>query len=124
MDKLKVTRVCLHDGMGRSRCGILTKESQKIICSLFETKPDESRLLSEEERAKYNCQSRKMSGITALREAPIKVYITDLLKAQRDLTASMVRGETLWDVIHLLQQKDDRYGEELVKAFKEGEMPE
>ena len=32
------------------------------------------------------------------------------------------RAKTLWDVIHLLQEKDDRYGEELVKALNKREI--
>ena len=58
-------------------------------------KPDSSGLLSEEERTRYGCQSRTMSGIECLRKAPMKVYITKLLKAQRDLTSSDEKAKIL-----------------------------
>ena len=43
--------------------------------------------------------------------------IKELIKAQDTKTASIVRAETIWDIIRLLQKNDDRYGEELVKEY-------
>ena len=38
MDRLE-GRVCLLDDKGHTHCGQLTQASQKVICSLFESKP-------------------------------------------------------------------------------------
>jgi len=90
MDRLKTLDICIFDDSGKAHCGVLTSESRQFILSLFEPKPDESRLLSDTEmhdlkRISYNPNADEVElFMTALRA---------IAQAQDAKTASIVRVE-------------------------------